>query len=293
MKIRFFNFSKIFIFLFSACHCFFVTRCFGAEQTLRVHFIDVGYGDAILVEFPDSSHMLIDAGPPEFSKKLLDYLHSLNITKLNTVLLTHPHKNHFGGLPHLVENLTIDRILINEDKNGEEGYGDLKELLKIKSISTSVLRRGMDIPHLPEGIVMNVLHPEKITSDANNNSLVTFLQFDRTSFLFTGDIAIDAQEELLRLFPFVQLADCVQIPHHGGPISENFVNFFPKAIFVISTGKNKWGIPHKEDLRKIRRKTYRTDKKGTIIIKSNSQTLNLIKPLSLHRTRNLSLDFPL
>ena len=65
------------------------------ENRLRIHFIDVGYGDAIFIQLPDSHTMLIDAGEKPNTRRLLDYLQSLNIHNIDQAVITHPNKNHF------------------------------------------------------------------------------------------------------------------------------------------------------------------------------------------------------
>ncbi|MBI4387512.1 MAG: MBL fold metallo-hydrolase, partial [Candidatus Omnitrophica bacterium] len=80
------------------------------QTVLRVHVFSVGYGDAILIELPNGKSLMIDAGPKESIQTLEKKLHELNISALNSIILTHPHDNHYGGLKAILEMVTIRKF---------------------------------------------------------------------------------------------------------------------------------------------------------------------------------------
>jgi len=90
--------------------------CHAQEARLRIHFIDVGYGDAILIQFPDSRIMMIDSGEKHHALRLINYLQSLDIQKIDQAVITHPHTNHFEGLFDILRYFSIDQLFINGDK---------------------------------------------------------------------------------------------------------------------------------------------------------------------------------
>lgn len=243
---------------------------------MRVHFIAAGWADAILIETPGMDPILIDAGDEASGRRLKAYLRKRKIRRLHTAVITHPHRNHFGGFRAISESVPVAGVWINGDTRAEEGYSELLE--KWKSINTpvEVVGEGRTLFFPELSFKMEILHPSQLRGSVNANSLVVWLEYGRTSILLTGDIEEREQTALLERHEKVRAADCVQVPHHGGPLSEEFVHAFSKAVFVVSTGLNPWKLPRPEDLHRIPGKVYRTDRSGTIVIESDGNTVRVI-----------------
>ncbi|VAX38154.1 hypothetical protein MNBD_UNCLBAC01-579 [hydrothermal vent metagenome] len=245
---------------------------------LRIHFIDVGYGDAILIEFPDASTMMIDAAEAHYADNVLAYLQSLNIQRIDTAIITHPHVNHFEGFSLIVEHMPIGRVLINGDANTEEGYEELLEVFNKKSIAVKKIVRGDLLDQLPLDIIIKILHPKELDESVNNNSIVLKLSYKNKSILFMGDVEINAQEKLFEEFADLTDVDYVKVPHHGGPLSEQFIQKFKNTDFIISTGPNEWGLPDDNALSRLSGKILRTDTLGTIILQSDGEAIEHVIP---------------
>ncbi len=253
-----------------------------AAPRLRVHFLSVGYGDAMVLELPDQSLWLVDAGDEGYSENIAEYLSALKRPGevpliIEGLIITHPHKNHFGGASGVLGKIPVNRVFINGDPNAEEGYTELLQRIKGNGIPLETLRAGSRIKGLPRSIHLQVLSPADYKGSVNDNSLVIWLTYDRTSFLLAGDIEGKKQAELIKKYPFIKKAGCVKVPHHGGPIDEQFGRFFEKAVFVISTGPNLWGLPRDEDLEKIKGEIIRTDQLGTIVIESDGDRVQFLE----------------
>ncbi len=250
-----------------------------SAQILRAHFLDVGYADAIFVEFPDQTNMIIDAGDESSGEKVTAYLKKRNITRIDTVLITHPHRNHFGGLGAVMREIPIGRFFHNGDRHGEEGYPELLEELNRRRIPIGILRRGREIDSLPDAVAMEVLHPIDVEEDSNPNanSIVIYLRYGKTSILLMADIEEDQQTQLMRVYgATLKNVGCVNVPHHGGPLSDSFIYGFSDTAFIISAGSNAWGLPREEDLRRLQGKIYRTDQDGTIVVETDGNTLKVV-----------------
>lgn len=253
-----------------------------SAQILRVHFLDVGYADAIFVEFPDQTNMIIDAGDESSGDKVTAYLKKRNITRIDTVLITHPHQNHFGGLGAVMREIPIGRFFHNGDRHGEEGYPELLEELNRRRIPIGILRRGRGFDSLPAAVTIEVLHPADVEDDSNPNanSVVIYLRYGKTSILLMADIEEDQQAQLMRVYgATLKDVDCVKVPHHGGPLSDSFVYGFSDAAFIVSTGSNAWGLPREEDLRRLQGKIYRTDQDGTIVVETDGENMTITQGL--------------
>jgi len=242
---------------------------------LRVHFLDVGYGDAILIESSDFA-IMIDTGEKKFSQRILDYLSDRDITSIDAALITHPHKNHFEGFLPLLDKIKIKSLYINGETNAEAGYAELLSAFRQKSIPVKTVKSGSKIETPINGLTVEILHPNNLSADPNGNSLVTWLRFQETYFLFTADIGESQQDHLIGQKSFIKKAHLIQIPHHGGSASESWAAFFRHPIFVLSTGENQWGIPDETKLKKLTAPVWRTDQHGTVVIESDGQRLKIL-----------------
>lgn len=249
---------------------------FAQDQPLRIHFLNVGFADCILIESPLKEFLLIDAGPKERVSDVLSYLNSKGIDKIHKGILTHPHKNHLEGFLTILEKLPIEEFYSNGDETrADEGYSLLIKSLNGKGIPIEILKQGSRLFLANGKITMDILNPAHLSGSTNGNSLVIWLRYQQVSFLLTADITPPEQEKLIEIFPAIQSSQCVQIPHHGGETSEKFVEFFKNKVFVISTGPNDYGIPSPKDIGKLKGKTLRTDKEGTIILETDGKRLKM------------------
>ncbi len=269
-------FFKVLILSWACLYLLGIPKTVWATGNLQVHFFSVGYADAILVQCDDFI-MLIDAGESHQGSKIYQYLAKNKIRKIDTAIITHPHKNHFGGFQVLLNKIKIGRVFTNGDTQAETGYAQLLESFHTQNIPLETLRHGSRLSALPEGLQVEVLHPREVSDNANDNSLVLWLTFGQTSFLLTADIGPEQQDHLIREKKFLKGATVVQIPHHGGPLSPQWGIFFNEPLFVISTGKNPWGLPQKDDLKNLNGPLYRTDRDGNIIFKSDGRKITVFK----------------
>ena len=246
------------------------------DEPLKVRFLDVGYGDAILLQFPEGRSAMIDTGGPETAMKVVENLKGLGISRLDFVVITHSHADHFGGLEKLRQHLKIRHVYVNAGKvEGHEGYFALLSELQKKSIPVTVLRWGEEIDIGSEDTRILVLHPRTLSGSANENSLSLLLTHGKTRFWLTADIQPQGQDEIIRNFPEVLSADCVQVPHHGGRLSELFVSMAKNKIFILSTGKNEYGKPFTEYLNSLSGRLLRTDRDGNIVMASDGLTVKV------------------
>ena len=268
--------KKIFL-LFSCFLIGAVANSSWADEPLKVRFLNVGYGDAILLQLPGGTNAMIDAGGSLSAAKTVEVLKGLGISKLDFVVITHSHENHFGGFEEILKHLEIRQVYVNaEDENGGEGYSALLSKMKKSLIPVTVLRRGEEINLKSEDTRILVLHPRILSGSANEDSLSLLLDHGKTRFWLTADIQTKGQEEIIREFPEVLSADCVQVPHHGGMLSESFVSMAQDKIFVMSTGKNEYGKPFTEYLNSLSGRLLRTDRDGDIVIISDGFSIRVL-----------------
>ncbi len=246
---------------------------------LRVHFIDVGQGDAILIQTPEQN-MLIDGG--ERGPAAVDYLQSQDVTGLDLVIGTHPHSDHIGGLINVLQLIPVKEVIDPGAVHSTKTFEDYLTLIDEKEIKFTEGRAGMK-RDLGGGVSMEILHPLSLSfSELNNASIVACLIFGRISFLFTGDAEGAAEEEMLQR-GCTLAGTILKVGHHGSKSSstQDFLEAVKPEVAVIMCGEdNSYGCLHEETLSRLSRTgadLYRTDKQGTIIIETDGDTYRVNK----------------
>lgn len=252
-------------------------RVAASSDNLLVHFIDVGYGDSILIEFPDGGNLLIDGGDKIAGEKVVEYLKTRGVKKLDMVVVTHPHPDHLEGLFLVVERYEIDSIVANEDVSESESYASFFEIVKGKEIPFKRVVRGEVIVE-GEGIKMEVLHPDKLTGNLNNDSLVLKLTYKKVSFIFTADIGQKICDRLAEYYKEELKSNVLTVPHHSKSGSEVFFRMVSPELAVISTGESKWRNPGQEKkkldiLKSLGVEVLSTEKERTILLRTAGEKI--------------------
>ena len=247
---------------------------------LKVHFIDVGQGDSILIQTPKGQNMLIDAGSNSKGDVVKEYLQEQGVNRIDVLVGTHPHEDHIGGLDVVIDNFDIGSIYMPKVAHTTKTYEDVLLAVKRKGLKIKSAAAGMDIPL--EGVDARILAPEAgLESDnLNDYSIVIRLVYQNTSFLFQGDAEKRSEEFILESNDSVE-ADVIKIGHHGSSTSSmpNYIKAVNPSIAVITVGKdNKYGHPHVETMELLEELgvvVYRTDENGTIVMVSNGEQVFL------------------
>ena len=244
---------------------------------LKVHFIDVGQGDSILVQFKDKN-LLIDAGPRSSSNDLWKYLKGINLTKLDYVVATHPHEDHIGGMPEIIKNFEIGEFYAPKKQASTKIFQTMVEDLKKKNHKINVAKAGVSLD-MDSDISVEMIAPNSSDyENVNNYSAVIKVTYKDTSFLFTGDAEKLSEKEILQKKYDIK-ADVLKLGHHGSSTSSSkeFLDKVNPKIAVASLGKNNdYGHPHKEIIKAMKDRKisfYRTDELGTIVLKSDGKNI--------------------
>jgi len=248
------------------------------SNKMIVHYIDVGQGDSILVQV-NNKNLLIDAGPKSDKKKLLDYLSSLNLNKLDYVIATHPHEDHIGNMSDVIDDYNVLAFYAPKVQSTTKTFEQMVESLKSKNLKINVIKKGIDSINLGENTKVTVFSPTKdYYEDLNNYSPVVKIEYGKTSFLFTGDAQKDVEKEILATNEDIS-ADILKVGHHGSSTSttKDFLNKVNPSIGVISLGKdNTYNHPNDGTIKRLNQNKvtiYRTDKNGTVILSSDGSTI--------------------
>lgn len=244
--------------------------------TLKVHYIDVGQADAILIQ-QGNHNMLIDAGNNTDSDLVTNYLKQQEVEKLDYVIGTHPHEDHIGGLDTVINSFDVEKVLMPEVTATTNTYKDVITAIQDKNLKITAPNVG-DSYDLG-GANWTILAPNSNSyEDTNNYSIVIKLKFGNNSFIFTGDAEDVSEGEVLAKQLDIQ-ADVLKVGHHGSSSSttDSFLNAVNPKYAVILCGKdNKYGHPMQSTMDKLKAKNievYRTDENGTIVATSNGEDI--------------------
>lgn len=249
------------------------------ENNFQIHFINVGQGDSILIK--TSNYVtLIDAGPSINSKELVKYLKKQKIYKIDNLVLTHPHEDHFGGMNDILKEFKVSNFFSPKAVSEDENYKYLLYNLKLHNLNIKTIKN--DIPlDLGKDCKSLFLSPSKEYYDnLNNYSAVLRITYLNNSFLLCGDSEKEEETEILNNYKNIN-SDVIKIGHHGSKTAttEEFIKRVSPRIAIISAGiRNKFGHPHQEVLDILEKHNiilFRTDISKTIILNSDGNKISV------------------
>jgi competence protein ComEC len=248
------------------------------DGALRLTFLSVGQGDATLVQLPDGKRLLVDGGGSHgddqlrVGQRLLGpALHHLGVQRLDYLALSHEHPDHLQGVLWVAANLEVGEFWESGVPSISREYQELKWVLAARGVPVRQLSAAQP-PFAAGGALVEPLWPLSGAGDpreANDSSLVFRLRLGKSTVLFTGDIGVASEQELVRLG--VPL-DCtlLKVAHHGSRYSssEAFLRAASPKAAVISAGYgNSFHLPAPSTVARLQCRgirVYRTDLEGTV-----------------------------
>ncbi len=247
------------------------------DDTVTVTFFDVGQGDSVLIA-QGGAYCLLDAGTPESAEALSAALDRMGVESLELVVLTHPHADHAGGMAQILQDFSVDTLLLPPDPPGTDTPWTLTMLTNTaQSAGTRVLRAEAEQTYAIGQGILTVLQAGFIGDSAagansleNDASLCLRYTLGAFSFLDTGDAEADAEAQLVGDYRGQLHSTLFKGAHHGSSSSnsEALLNAVSPQLVCISCGvDNEYGHPHAEVLTRLEDlgiQYARTDLGGTL-----------------------------
>lgn len=261
---------------------------------LQVTFLDVGQGDAAVIRFPQGQTVLVDAGPISSGmnageKIVAPYLRKQGISTIDAVISTHPHADHIGGMPYIMEHFRIKEVIDQDQRAGSKLFAEYDSLKH--TLPSGLCRAGMQ-PLQYSNIRVYCLHPSRSFldtdgsdgyTDLNESSIVLKLVYGSTSFLLTGDAEQPAENNMVRWYGDFLDSDVLKAGHHGSitSSSELFLEEVTPHDAVISVGRfNKFHHPSSiviDRLKAMHAIVHRTDEEGAVVFESDGHTITHLR----------------
>lgn len=282
--------SGIFLWLFLAAQVF--------AGNLVVTFLDCGQGDAAVLKTPGGKTYLIDAGPSDEGyggsfdagkQVIVPFLRSRNVKEIETLLISHPHLDHYGGAVSVLRSFPVQEVVDPGLHSLAPPYLALLQELHAANIRYGSARKGDRLNWDPE-LDIEVLWPSpeilnkqtgKKMEDLNDRSIVLKISHGKNTFLFPGDVEKPAEAELVSLYGKKLSAKVLKVPHHASKTSSTdvFLTAVRPQVAVISCGRNnRFGHPFPAVLERFQARKisyYRTDTRGSVEITSDGETLDV------------------
>lgn len=242
------------------------------DTSIVVHALDVGQGDAILLETP-MARVLVDGGADATAARLLA---RRRVRHIDLVVGTHGDLDHVGGLPDVLRTFTVGELWLHPSPDGKPAVDRLVAAARDRGVpirgplAGAVLRVG--------DLTLEVLAPWPALLDAtgpdasNDASFVLRASTGGASVLLAGDSGAAVHGRLLASVPDRLRADVLVLPHHGSTTSDlRLIAAVAPRTAVVSAGHdNPYGHPHREVVAEVARlgiPLLRTDEDGSVTVR--------------------------
>ena len=260
-----------------------------AVPDLEVVFLDVGQGDATLVETPNGRHVLVDAGvrspyTDQGERTVVPYLERFGITHLDALVLTHSDADHIGGARAVLEGVEVGRLVVN----GRAGESDLWRALIATADSLAVPVQAVaagDTLEVDPAVRFRVLGPSPgaASRSANDASVVLHLEHESVDWLLTGDAEAEGERDLTSAYAPLLRADVVKVGHHGSETSSTaaLVGAVGRPAYaVVSVAeRNRYGLPDEGPLERwaaTGAEVLLTSIEGAVWLRSDGKTVERV-----------------
>jgi competence protein ComEC len=251
------------------------------DESVYVHFIDVGQGDCQLIVTPEYS-VMIDCGEKTEAEKVTDYLKQLGVKKLDYVIVSHPHADHMGAMSLIIDEFKPDALIMPRIKDElvptTASFVRMLDAIERRSVNASYAEAGRVVEL--DVCVLEILSPVSDYDDLNNYSVAVRLVHGENAFLFTGDIEGKAEDDILDSGAVLK-ADVLKVAHHGSATSskKKFLNAVGGSYAVIGVGSpNSYNHPSEKTLGRLAGlgyEVYRTDTSGNIVFESGAEGIKV------------------
>lgn len=274
--------------------CFLIVGCVYAfapsDDKMRVHYLDVGQGNAALVETPHKKFILIDAGGrlgrgdgayDVGARVVVPYLRYAGVKELDMMVLTHGHQDHAGGATEVVRAIPVDTVIVAREHQSKSIRNLIRQDERYRVVEYADSRTKREI----DGVMIEILHaPTEMQGQRRGNeaSNLVRVSYAGKRFLFTGDME-SLQEESIMMQNLDVASDVLCVAHHGSKTSTSaeFLARCAPQYAIISAGyQNSFGHPHPTVLKRLAERdtvVWRIDERGYVLMEADGSGVRIAK----------------
>ena len=249
------------------------------DGIIKIHFLDVGQGDSILITSSEGV-ILVDSSLKNSSvtKSICEYIQNLGIKEIDYFILTHPHADHIGGAPTIINTFKIKNVIMPDCAATTKIFEETLDAIEANNVN--LLEAVSGDKYSVGSVDFKILAPNSSSySEINDYSVVLRLSYGETSVMLTGDAEELSEKEILSRYSAKELSsDLLKVGHHGSSSSSSvdFLKAVAPKYAIISLGKdNSYGHPHDEIITRLENMEipyYRTDIDGTVVFISDGKS---------------------
>jgi len=233
---------------------------------LEVHFLDVGQGDAVLIQTPDGFEVLIDGGATSQVIRQLATEQSWNDRLIDVVIATHPDTDHVGGLVDVLERYDVDLIVQTEADSDSPAAVAFSKAVVLENTTIQFARAGQLI-QVGASTTIQILSPASGTDNwrANAASVIVRVVYGDTAVMLTGDAPDSIEDYLVGVYGVGLKSDVLKLGHHGSQTSTSglFLDTVQPQYAVVSAGiDNRYGHPNQAVLQRVFARNIQTSHTG-------------------------------
>jgi len=222
------------------------------DDNLKISFLDVGQGDAILIRTPQGQNILIDGGPDNVLLSELAKVLPWWERDIDYLVITHYHADHMMGFIEVLNKYKVKNILVTAHQPDDFLYQVWNDKLSERNIQPTIVKAG-DKFIVSDDLYWQVILADSDHEDYNDNSLVIKLSYKNKDFMFTGDLSIAGEEKIISSGIDIS-AEYLKVGHHGSRYSssDEFLKAVNPQFCIIQSGVgNDYGHPHSEALSRL------------------------------------------
>ncbi|RQD87965.1 MBL fold metallo-hydrolase, partial [Methanosalsum natronophilum] len=222
------------------------------DTELKVHFIDVGIGNAVLISY-QNKNMLIDAGVDELGTNIIPYMYTHDITRLDYMIPSSHDQENINGMIGILTTMLVQKYMDNGHVLDTQSYESLYHMIDVTSTNNTILTRDDTIDFHPD-IEITVLNPEELTGNFAKDSIVIKLTYEDISFLFMGEAGFEVENELIKNDYDLDVT-FLKIGQYGSKYSssDTFLDYVNPSYCIIQEGPHEdYVSPHTETMNRLK-----------------------------------------
>lgn len=249
-------------------------------KCLEVSFLDVGQGDAILIETPDGFEALVDGGRDSSVLRELGNERGFFDREIDLVAATHPDLDHIAGLVDVLKRYKVETILMTTNEGDSGAAASFADAAPEEGAEVILADAGQ-VLQLGANTTIQVFAPtgDESKLESNTASIVLRVVYGETSFMLTGDAPLEIENYLVQTYGAQLDSDVLKLGHHGSKTSTSdaWLDTVTPEYAVVSAGiDNRYGHPHQDVMQRVFKRniqTSHTGTDGTVTFQSDGKTV--------------------